>query len=173
MARKKGRFGRPKMRTESHVIAELSVNFLERRVLKRSHQYVRMPAPEYGIDGWMCHFSAEGFPEDGHVFFQLKATSKLRFVGNEQQYVTAKIESTHLRDWWERKHHPVILVLYDAVGDRAFWLDVQAYCDEVNRTEPRRLTIDQETVTIRIPFKNKLTLRAVDYFRSLSLSRMH
>ena len=40
MARKKGRYARPKLRTESHVIAELSVNFLERRVLKRRHQYV-------------------------------------------------------------------------------------------------------------------------------------
>jgi len=172
MVRKKGRYGRPKLRTESHVIAELSVNFLERRVLKRRHQYVRMPAPEYGIDGWMWHFSAEGYPEDGHVYFQLKATSKLRFV-DEKRCVTAKIESTHLRDWWHRKHHPVILVLYDAVGDRAFWLDVQAYCDEVNITKPHRLTLDQETVTIRIPVKNKLTLRAVDYFRSLSLSRMN
>ena len=69
--------------------------------------------------------------------------------------------------------HPVILVLYDAARDRAFWLDVQAYCDEVNKTEPHRLTLDQETVTTRIPVKNKLTLRAVDYFRSLSLSRMN
>ena len=171
MARRKGSGGRPKLRTESHVIAELSVNFLERRVLKRRHQYVRMPAPEYGIDGWMWHFSAEGYPEDGHVYFQLKATSKLRLVDKER-YATARIESTHLRDWWYRKHHPVILVLYDAVGDRAFWLDVQAYCDEVNRTESHRLTLDQETVTVRIPVKNKLTLRAVDYFRRLSLSRM-
>ncbi len=65
MAGKKGRGGRAKLRTESHVIAELSVNFLERRVLRRRHQYVRMPAPEYGIDGWMWHFSAEGYPEDG------------------------------------------------------------------------------------------------------------
>lgn len=73
MARKNGRRGRPKLRTESHVIAELSANFLERRVLKRRHQYVRMPAPEYGNDGWMWHFSDEGFPEDGHVYFQLKA----------------------------------------------------------------------------------------------------
>ncbi|MFW6170629.1 MAG: DUF4365 domain-containing protein [Planctomycetota bacterium] len=116
--------------------------------------------------------SAEGYPEDGHVYFQLKATSKLRLVDGKR-YVTAKIESIHLRDWWLRKHHPIILVVYDAVGDRAFWLDVQAYCDEVNRTEPRRLTLDQETVTIRIPVKNKLTLRAVDYFRNLSLSRMN
>ncbi len=172
MPRKKANRGRPKLRTESQVIAELSVNFLERKVLRRKHQFVRMPAPEYGIDGWMFHFSTEGYPEDGHVFFQLKATNKLRFV-NEKRCVTAKIESAHLRDWWYRKHHPVILVLYDAARDREFWLDVQAYCDELNKTESHRLTIDQETVTVRIPVKSKLTLWAVDYFRRLSLSRMN
>ncbi len=172
MARKKGNRGHPKLRTESHVIAELSVNFLERRVLKRRHKYVRMPAPEYGIDGWMFHFSTEGYPEDGHVYFQLKATNKLRFV-DKKRCVTAKVESAHLQDWWYRKHRPVILVLYDAARDRAFWLDVQAYCDEVNKTQSHRLTLDQETVTVRIPVKNKLTLRAVDYLRGLSLSRMN
>ncbi len=169
MARKKRR--RPKVRDQSHIIADLSVNFLERKVLQRGHQLVRMPAPEYGIDAWMYHFSPEGYPENGHVFFQLKATNSIRIVENGR-FVTAKVESPHLRDWWYRKHHPVVLVLYDAANDRAYWIDVEAYCDELNKTEPRRLTLDQQTVTVRVPVKNKLTLRAVDHFRRLSLSRM-
>ena len=172
MARRKKSVIRRKLRTREHVIAELSLNFLERKVLQRRHQLHRMPAPEYGIDAWMFHFSPEGHTESGHVFFQLKATDNVRFVDSDRS-VIVRVETAHLRDWWYTKHHPVILVLYDARKDRAFWLDIQQHCDELNETNPSKLELDAETITLRMPNKNRLTLRAVDQFRLLSLSRMN
>ena len=42
--------GRRKCRPREHVIADMGFNFLERQVLRRGHQLVKVPQPEYGTD---------------------------------------------------------------------------------------------------------------------------
>lgn len=66
-----------KIRTVEHVIADLSYNFLERKVLQRGH-WLDAPRNDYGIDAAMFHHNERGEVENGEVRFQLKATSKLK-----------------------------------------------------------------------------------------------
>jgi hypothetical protein len=61
----------------------------------------------------------------------------------------------------------VVVVLYDAEKHRGFWLDVQHYIEQ-----GRDLEEDQDEAVIRIPVENKLTLRAIDRFRDLSMERI-
>ena len=160
--------GRRKRRPREHVIADMGMNFLERQVLRRGHQLVRVPQPEYGTDALMRHFSPHSRElENGWVEFQVKSTDHLAFV-DDGQFVTCAIEMAHLRCWYWESEHPFILVLYDACKHRAFWLDVQTYVDERELQEDA----SSESVTLRIPSDNKLTLRAVDLFRKMSLARM-
>ncbi len=59
----------------------------------------------------------------------------------------------------------MILVVYDAVRNRAFWLHVQEFVDR----NPALMESASESVTLRIPIRNKMNLLAVDRFRKLSL----
>lgn len=155
---------RRKRRPREHVIAEMGVNLLERQVLRRGHQLRRVSEPEYGTDAVMLHFSPVSREvENGWVEFQVKATDQPSFVDGGKA-VTCVVELAHLHFWYWEVAHPFILVLYDAQKHRAFWTDVQSYVDE-------HKIDDRDAVTIRIPTKNKLDLRAVDRFRRMSLAR--
>jgi hypothetical protein len=50
---------------------------------------------------------------------------------------------------------------------RAFWIDIQEYIEQGREFEE-----DQDEAIIRIPIDNKLTVRAVDQFRRMSLDRI-
>jgi hypothetical protein len=155
-------------RTREHVIADLSVNFLERQVLRRGHVLDRIAATgDYGTDALMRPFSATtGRREGVLVGFQLKATDHLRFV-KQQKFVVCRVDTAHLREWCYVEDYPFILVLYDAQKHRAFWLDVHQYIKERGVAEEDE---DLESVTLRIPAGNKLTVNAIDRFHRLSLS---
>jgi hypothetical protein len=155
-------------RTREHVIEEMSLNFLERKILERGHQLVPATKREYGCDATMFHLSpSTGEIENGEVRFQLKATDQLErkidFV------VCPTIETRHLHYWyWEAHRHPFILVLYDAVKCNGYWLDVRQYTDEnLSGLDP-----DQKTTRVRIPLSNKISVRSIDRFREMSLERM-
>jgi uncharacterized protein DUF4365 len=149
------------------VIAEMGVNFLERQVLRRGHQLRRVPQPEYGTDAQMLHFSPETSEiENGWVEFQVKATDNLRLV-DQSKSVACTIETSHFHYWCWDIAHPFILVLYDARKNTAYWLDVQNH-------EPPGADLEvQESITVRIPTRNKLTVTAIDRFRKMSLERIH
>lgn len=156
--------GQPKTRPRSHVIGEMGVNFLERQVLRRGHQLRRVPQPEYGTDAQMHHWTADGRPESGFIEFQVKATDNLKFVDN-QRSVVCRVTLSDLHFWHYIIEQPVVLVLYDAKKHRAFWVDVQ------ESIQGREFEEVQDEAIIRIPTLNKLTLRAVDRFRQMSLVR--
>jgi hypothetical protein len=159
--------GYRKRRTREHVIEEMSVNFLERKILERGHMLVRAPQREYGWDATMFHFSPEtGEIENGEVRIQLKATDHLDYG---REFATCRIQTKDLRYWyWEDQQIPFVVVLYDAQRHRGFWVAVREYVDQW------RLDLDHEqrTVDLHIPWANRVTLRTIDRFRKLSLARM-
>lgn len=157
--------GKRKRRPREHVIAEMGVNFLERQALRRGHQLRRVPEPEYGTDALMLHFSPNTREvENGWIEFQVKATDDLKFVEGGKS-VACTVEMAHIHYWYWETAHPFILVLYDVRKHRAFWIDIQCYIDEHGIE-------DRQTLTVRIPVKNRLTVRAIDLFRKKSLARM-
>jgi len=150
-----------KRRTRQHVIEELGVNFLERQVLRRRHQLQRPSLREYGWDAVMFHFSPDGSVENGEVRFQVKATDNLK---TDRGIIRCRVTTGDVHYWyWEDP--PFVLVVYDAEKGRAFWLQLRGYIDD----HPGLLELDQETITMRVPITNKVTLRAVDQWRQLSL----
>jgi hypothetical protein len=161
--------GRRKRRTRQHVIAEMSINYLERQVLRRGHQLRRVAQPEYGTDAEMFHFSPDtGEVEQGRIEFQLKATDHIKLVDRGKS-ASCRVDMADLHYWYHEVDHPFILVLYDAARHCAYWLDIQSYVEE-----QRELDEDpaSDTVTLRIPIQNRLSVRAIDRFRRMSLARI-
>jgi hypothetical protein len=160
--------GPRKRRTREHVIEEMSVNFLERKVLERGHMLVHAPQREYGWDATMFHFSPDtGEIENGEVRIQLKATDHL---DSKRKYATCRIQTKDLRYWyWEEQQIPLVLVLYDAQRHCGFWVAIRQYLDQrISEVDP-----DQQTIELQIPWTNRVTVRAIDRFREMSLARMH
>ena len=66
-----------KRRTREHIIADLSVNHVERHVLLCGYVIERI-RHDYGIDVAIYTFNKKGEVEDDRILVQLKATDQLR-----------------------------------------------------------------------------------------------
>ena len=134
--------GPRKRRTRQHVIADQSVNHVERYVIDEGHVAHRI-VNDYGYDLVMMTFDERGYTEPGNVYFQLKASDAAVLKGENYAY------DLDLRDYnlWRFENQPVILVLFDAVRRRACWLHIQSYfANPAHR--PRKGT---KTVRVWVP----------------------
>lgn len=153
---------RRKRRTRTHVIADLSENHLERKVLLQGH-WLRRPERDYGVDVTMFHFSPEGRLENGEVRFQLKATEGLQVV-EQGTKVSIPIKSGDLH-YWALETYPFVLIVFDVAKDEAYWINVQDYVDQ----HPDVVDLERGTVNVRIPVSNCLTEDSIASFRDMSL----
>src|SRR5438874_7078676 len=107
-----------KQRTREHVIAALSVNFVERLVLKCGH-VVQRSDPDYGYDLRLETFDEQGNLEAEQVPLQLKATDKI----DQYELATEEAFSFPLsaKDYrlWSEEVMPVFLILYNASFEEA------------------------------------------------------
>jgi hypothetical protein len=149
---------RKKRRTREHVIADLSANHVERHPLLAGYTAERR-VHDYGIDLTVLTFDAQGNTEPGEIKVQLKATDRLKLVARGQM-VACRIERVDLRAWLHEPM-PVILVVYDAAADVAYWLYVQEHFQQQPRFNPNRGPAD---VTIRIPRTNVVNTAAMQHF---------
>ena len=141
-----------KTRTRAHVVADLSVNHVERFVLRRGH-ICDEPGKDYGYD-LTLYFFAGGQITTGPVLVQLKASDHLRPLRTALEYsFTPSVADLNL---WLREINPVILILYDAQADRAYWQYVQRFFNNA-RTVPA-------VRAIRVPVSQRLDESAVDEF---------
>lgn len=147
-----------KSRTREHVIADLSVNHVERLVL-RCGWTVERTRHDYGLDLIMDTFNANGEVENGRIAFQLKATdARKRSVDGTT--IPVRLEWRDLL-FWVNEGEPVILILYDAHEDRAYWLYVQEYFRQTQWTARAAATT---TVTVHVPADNVLDEAAIRLF---------
>lgn len=149
-----------KRRTREHIIADLSVNYVERLVL-RCGWVARRIAPDYGIDLYMETYNANGEVENDGVWIQLKATDRL--VVNRKQLVPVRLDWRDVL-YWLNEWMPGILVIYDAQGDRAWRLHLQEALRTVSRESGRRLA---HTLTLHVPLANVLDEAAIHHFAAL------
>lgn len=147
-----------KRRTREHVIADLSANHVERLVL-RCGWTVERKQHDYGLDLYMETYNVDGEVENGLIWFQLKATDSLGRSA-KGKVIPLRLEWRDLL-FWLNDTSPIILVLYDAQEDRAFWLYVQEYFRR-QRWEKRARTAT--TVTVHVPTANVLNEAAVRLF---------
>lgn len=146
---------RRKRRTREHVIADLSVNHVERQVLLCGFAVERV-WKDYGIDLFVYTFDRRGEVENDSLRFQLKATDRLK-LSTDGTRVLCRVERRDLNHWLEESM-PVILVLYDARADVAYWLYLQAHFAAHPRFD---LVSAAEYVTVAIPRDNLLNRAAM------------
>jgi hypothetical protein len=157
MARKRSA-GQRKIRTREHVIADLGVNCFERQTFLCSYSVERV-IRDYGIDLLLFTYNQAGEAEEGHILVQVKATEETRRAA-KQSTILFRIERVDLLRWLAEPM-PVILIVYDARRDAAWWLYIQEYFRTLAGFNLFRAG---ERITVRIPIRQRLNKRAVGQF---------
>ena len=87
---------------------------------------------------------------------QLKASDKPRYLKGGQ-YVSFSLDKSDLESWLEEPF-PVILVLYDVTLDKAYWLYVQRYFEQLRSYAHQNI---DGTYTVRININNTVSVTSV------------
>ena len=144
-----------KRRTRQHVIADLSVNYAERFLLKVGHAVNRVEQ-DYGYDLLVSTYDANGEVENGFILLQLKASDKPSYLRTSGA-VSFPVAKADL-ELWTTEVYPVILILYDAQREAAYWLYVQR---ELSRLDLRTVRASR---AIHIPLSQALDDAAPERF---------
>jgi hypothetical protein len=147
-----------KRRTRQHVIADLSVHHVEGHALRCGFVVERV-MHDYGIDLELFTFNRKGEIEEGKILVQVKASDRLK-VHPEQATLPFRIERSDLVLWLAQPM-PVILVMYNAPKDVAYWLYVQSH---FRRWKGFNLFTAGRSVTVQVPVGNVLTRAAIRRF---------
>jgi hypothetical protein len=148
-----------KRRTRQHVIAAQSVNHVERFIIDAGHTAQRVDN-DYGYDLTVVTYDAEGYPEPGAIYLQLKASETLLQSGPAYTF-DLDVRDYHL---WTLEVMPVFLVLFDASRRRAYWLYVKKYFRDDPSRRPKK---GAKTARIRVPRRQAFSLRGVAKLRAL------
>ena len=155
-----------KRRTREHVIADLAINHVERFVLRCGFTLHRV-RHDYGLDLAVTTYADSGEVENGVVWMQVKASDDPPRLANASGLRT-RIQRKDLLSW-NGELYPVILVLYDARADQAYWLHVQRVCEGGRLFELARRGA---TLTLPVPFNQVIDEEAVWTFRRLKAECM-
>jgi hypothetical protein len=147
-----------KRRTRQHVIADQSMNYVERCIIDEGHVAQRQES-DYGYDLLLYTFNERGYAEPGMVYLQVKASEKLQGSGTDYLF------DVDVRDYnlWMGELMPVFLILFDASRRRAFWMDFQKYFAEESTRRPKW---GARTVRVRVSARQALNRRAVARMRT-------
>jgi hypothetical protein len=147
-----------KKRPRQHIIADLSVNHVERYALLCGYSVERI-SQDYGIDLVIFTYDANGEIENGQIYVQLKATDPLPTL-NDQTTIPFSLKRSDLELWLEEPM-PYILILYDAQAEQAYWLYVQAFFAQREKMD---LSEMGETVTVYLDKKQVINQAALKQF---------
>lgn len=127
-----------KRRTRQHIIADLSVNHVERLIFRCGYSVEKI-FYDYGTDLIISTYDTNGEIENGLIYVQVKASDRLQPLKSGSQFaVTVKISDL---DLWLQELMPYILILYDAEQDIAYWIYLQAEVSRIQRSATRRTSI--------------------------------
>jgi hypothetical protein len=102
----------------------MAVNHLERHALSCGFAVERI-SQDYGIDVNLYTYSASGELENGCVYIQVKASGAPRY-SRRGDSLSFAVRKSDLETWLEEPL-PVVLVVYDARIDKAYFLYVQRH----------------------------------------------
>jgi hypothetical protein len=145
-----------KKRPRQHIIADLSVNCVERYALLCGYSVERI-SQDYGIDLVIFTYDTNGEIENGQIYIQLKATDHLP---RDQAMIPFSLKRSDL-ELWLKEPMPYILILYDAQEDKAYWLYIQAFFAQ---TKPVDLGEIGETVTVYLERQKVINREALEQF---------
>ena len=97
-----------KLRTRQHIIEDLGFNHIEKQILLSGNVLRRFGDNDYGYDGMIDTFSAEGEAENLSFKFQLKSTDNMEL--SHQKAGFAFDLSKRDLELWLKNAHPVLLI---------------------------------------------------------------
>ncbi|UBF24533.1 DUF4365 domain-containing protein [Kovacikia minuta CCNUW1] len=147
-----------KKRTRQPIIADLSVNHVERYVLSCGYSVERVEY-DYGIDLVIFTYSASGEIENGQIYVQLKATDSLEVLA-DRETIPFSLKRSDL-ELWLKEPMPYILIVYDAQADMAYWLYLQAYFENQPGFDLSQIG---ETATVHLRKANIVNQAAIRKF---------
>lgn len=157
---------RGKIRTREHVIGDLAVNHVERQALLGNATTERIKS-DYGIDLVLFTFTDAGELEPGTLYIQVKATERLKW---RREGAAFRLQRADLVGWLSQ-FLPVVLIVYDARVDRAYWRHVQGY---IASQRGFNLFAAGKTITVHLDEGNVLTpasIRQLAALRDAALDR--
>ena len=146
-----------KRRTREHVIADLAVHHVEGFVLRRGWTVERIQY-DYGYDLSLFSYTTEGELEPEFLVVQIKSTASPDY-STDRETLRFVLETRDLETWL-RELMPVVLVVYDALAEQAFWLYIQQ-----TFSQPEEIQ-DRIYVTASIPTRNRLDATTMDQFQT-------
>jgi hypothetical protein len=147
-----------KRRTREHVIADLSLNYVERQALVCGFVVDRI-THDYGLDLELVTFNSRGEVEEGTVLIQLKASDHLGSLAGKETF-SFPLDRRDLV-YWLAQPMPVVLIVYDARKDAAYWLYIQHH---FRRLQGFNLFAAGRSVSVQVPVTNVLDPAAVRRF---------
>lgn len=147
-----------KQRTREHVIEDLGFNYVERQILYAGFTVERV-RHDYGYDGFFTTFNGVGEAEPHLIRFQLKSTDHIQFSEKKKAF-NFDLSKRDL-ELWLLDTNKMLLILYDAQKEVAYFEDLQAYFknNKLNFGKGRKF------VRISIPMTNILSPQAVHNIR--------
>ncbi len=146
-----------KQRTRQHFIEDLGFNYIERQLLYSNCTLQRYQF-DYGYDGLINTFNHIGEYENGVIQVQLKSTDSLKIVKNTIAFDLSKKDL----ELWLYSSSPVIIIIYDAQNELAYWVDLLIYFKE-NKEILKKVN---KFVRIYIPNENFFNKKAVQDIRN-------
>jgi Domain of unknown function (DUF4365) len=141
-----------------HIIADLSVNHVERHIFLCGYSVERIRS-DYGLDLMVYTYDKNGEYENGCIYVQLKATDSMKTLADNQT-ITFSISSSHLLHWLDETM-PVIFIVYDAKIEQSYWIYIQSYFNKRNNFDVSKIG---KTFTVHIPKANLLNTEAIQKF---------
>ena len=132
------------------------MNHVERFVLRAGHT-VEALGSDYGVDLTVHTFGSAGLQEPDDFNVQVKGSDKPKYLRGGEA-LSVQVASNTLRLWLEQTF-PLILVIYDARRDLAFWLYVQRHYEGGGQT-----MTSARTQNLHVPVANGLDDLSVRQF---------
>ena len=117
-----------KLRTRQHIIEDLGLNHIERQILLSGNVLRRFRENDYGYDGMIETFNEQGEAENLIFMIQLKSTDNIQFSNDKGGFIVDL--SRRDLELWLKNTLTVLLILYDAQGEIAYFVDLQTYFNE-------------------------------------------
>ena len=117
-----------KLRTRQHIIEDLGLNHIEKQILLSGNILRRFSENDYGYDGMIDTFNEQGETENLSFKIQLKSTDVIQLSPDKVGFIIDL--SRRDLELWLKSNYPVLLILYDAQGDIAYFADLQTHFEE-------------------------------------------
>jgi len=150
-----------KTRTREHVIASQSVAHVEKFIFGCGFTAERV-VHDYGYDLNLYTYDANGGVENGNIWLQLKATDHMTVL-RDGKTISVTVDQADVT-FWQNETMPVILIVYDARREEAYWLYVQEAVENSNLSQKAK---GRSKIRLHLNKDNVVNEAAIERFQKM------